>query len=153
MSGFGASLGLLFLRLAVGGSMAVQGCGKVFGWPAGGVGMADFQRMLYEMGFPGDEIVAGLHAHELAGWLVGIGELGGGVLIVLGVLTRFCAFWQAVILGGALYLAHREVAFQLMDPNTTSALYTLVLFLGALALMLLGSGALAVAPGGGREPS
>jgi putative oxidoreductase len=40
------------------------------------------------------------------GYLVSIGEFFGGVGLVLGVLSRFSAFWLAVIMIGAIVKVH-----------------------------------------------
>lgn len=67
-------LGLLVLRLALGTVMIAHGYGKVFG------GMPQFMQMLSHMGIP-----------PWMGYLTAAAEFGGGILLVVGFLTRFAA--------------------------------------------------------------
>lgn len=71
-----ADLGLLALRLAVGGLLAGHGAQKLFGW-FGGPGPKKFGGMLESMGFqPGEQWAL----------LAGLSEFGGGTLTALGLL-------------------------------------------------------------------
>src|ERR671939_37463 len=85
-----ADFGLLVLRLT-GLLLAVgHGWGKIQN-PGG---MAP---MLGQMGMP---------APTLLSWLAAIGEFGGGVLLALGLLTRFGAFLVVCVMVVALTQAH-----------------------------------------------
>lgn len=77
----GADLGLLVLRLALGGAFIVHGLQKVFGL-FGGSGIDGFATFLQELGFR--------EARPLA-WVAGVAELGGGTLLVLGLFTPLAA--------------------------------------------------------------
>jgi len=67
-------LGLLVLRLVLGTVMIAHGYQKVFG------GMPQFMGMLSHMGIP-----------PWMGYLTAAVEFGGGILIVIGFLTRLAA--------------------------------------------------------------
>ena len=75
---------LLAMRIAIGLFFISFGFGKLFGAP----GLEMFTGMLSGLGFP----MAGLFA-----LLVGIAEFFGGIAILLGVFTRFSAFWLTII--------------------------------------------------------
>ena len=73
----GFDAGMLLLRLVVGWTMVAHGAQKLLGW-FGGPGFGGTARFLEQMGFrPGE-----LHAV-----LSGGAELGGGLLLALGLLT------------------------------------------------------------------
>jgi len=67
-------LGLLVLRLALGTVMIAHGWQKVSG------GMPQFMQMLQHMGIPG-----------WMGYLTAAAEFGGGILVLVGFLTRLAA--------------------------------------------------------------
>ncbi|MEZ4103742.1 MAG: DoxX family protein [Candidatus Paceibacterota bacterium] len=75
---------LLVARVAVGVFFVAHGYAKFFGEN----GLEDFSTMLIDLGFP----MVGLLA-----FLVAFAELFGGLAILAGVMTRFWAFWLAVI--------------------------------------------------------
>ena len=68
-------LGLLVLRIALGAVMIAHGYQKVFG------GMQHFQQMLHGLGIP-----------TWMAYLTAAAEFGGGILVTVGILTRFAAF-------------------------------------------------------------
>jgi putative oxidoreductase len=71
------NLGLLVLRLAVGGSLAAHGTQKLFGWFGGG-GLEQTGAMFDQIGFrPG----------KLNAIAAGLGEAGGGALLAAGLGT------------------------------------------------------------------
>ncbi len=67
-------LGLLVLRLALGAIMIAHGWQKIAG------GMSQFMEMLQHMGIP-----------AWMGYLTVAAEFGGGILLVIGFLTRLAA--------------------------------------------------------------
>jgi len=77
-------IALLAVRIAVGLFFVSFGYGKLFGAP----GLEGFTGMLTANGFPMPGVFA---------LLVGIAEFFGGIAILLGVFTRFSAFWLTVI--------------------------------------------------------
>ena len=80
----GLSYALLAARVSLAMIFITHGYGKLFAEP----GLEMFTGMLDGLGFP----LAGLMA-----FLVAVAEFFGGIAILLGVLTRFSAFWLGVI--------------------------------------------------------
>jgi len=75
---------LLAMRIAVGLFFIAHGYAKFFGE----MGLGGFTGMLTDIGFPMASIFA---------FLVAFAELFGGIAIILGIMTRFWAFWLTVI--------------------------------------------------------
>jgi putative oxidoreductase len=88
----GSDLGLLLLRVVVGGLLAAHGAQKLFGW-FGGYGLDGVAGWFGSIGFR--------PARPMA-IIAGLGELVGGTLLVLGLLTPVAA---AVVLGTLLVAA------------------------------------------------
>ncbi|MDQ3022826.1 MAG: DoxX family protein [bacterium] len=81
-------LSLLIVRLACGIIFIAHGGQKMFGlWGGGGLA----------------ETVG--HMGQL-GYLVAFGEFFGGVALIVGLLSRFSAFWLIVIMLGAIVQVH-----------------------------------------------
>jgi putative oxidoreductase len=84
-------LGLLALRTAVGGVLFAHGAQKLFGWFGGG-GLEGTAQAMDHMGFePG-------HQNALA---AGLGEAGGGALLVVGLATPAAGAVVAGTMAGA----------------------------------------------------
>lgn len=125
-----ASAAPLFLRLALGSVFIAHGAQKLFGWWGGHGFQATAQFFESKLGLtPGP-----LHAA-----LAGGGEFFGGILIILGFLTRFAAAQAAVIMGVAIWTVHRTSFFAPAGME-----YPLTLLLVALALAVTGGGAFSV---------
>jgi putative oxidoreductase len=77
----GADLGLLIMRLALGGIFAAHGAQKLFGW-WGGPGLDGFAQNLTGMGFRQADVLSAA---------TGFAELVGGVLVALGLFTPLAA--------------------------------------------------------------
>jgi putative oxidoreductase len=110
--------GLLVLRLVAGGS---------FIFAHGLVKLRDPSKIidgLTQMGFP---------APTLMGWLAILGEFGGGLLILLGLATRFGAFLVGFTMCVAGFIVHRQDAF---EKKELAFAYLSV----AIALLLIGAG-------------
>lgn len=88
----GPDLGLLVLRLALGGAFIVHGLQKVFGL-FGGPGIDGFTAFLQQSGFREPRILA---------WVTGITELGGGALLVLGLFTPLAAAGVLAVMANAI---------------------------------------------------
>jgi putative oxidoreductase len=111
-------LGLLILRLVLGAIMIAHGYPKAFG---------------------------GIHHHveavrsmHLPGWLAYLSiaaEFGGGILVIVGFLTRFCAFCICINMLVAIFGVHFKNGF-LGQGN-----YQFPLALAAIAFSLIFSGA------------
>jgi putative oxidoreductase len=118
-----ASLGLLVLRIVVGAIFAAHGAQKVFEYTIPGT-VGSFA----EMGVP---------LAEFAAPLVAFLELIGGVLLILGFLTRPIGILLAVDMVVALVLVHLSAGLWVAGGG-----YEFVAVLGAasLALALTGAG-------------
>jgi putative oxidoreductase len=81
-----ADFGLLVLRLVIGGAFILHGLQKLFGL-FNGPGINNFAEALGQLGFNQTTLLA---------WVTGVSELGGGVLLVVGLFTPIGA---AAILG------------------------------------------------------
>jgi putative oxidoreductase len=124
-------LGLLLLRIAVGGLMLFHGVNKLVN------GISGIEGMLTGMGVPG-----------FLAYLVIVAEFLAAILIILGIWTRAAAF---VMLGNmvvAILMAHSTHIFTL-DPNTGGWAIELPMFylLTSAALCLTGGGKYAVTRG------
>jgi putative oxidoreductase len=123
----GADLGLLVVRLIVGGLFMGHGVGKLFGWfGQGGVDGtgAFFESVGYK---PGKELAV----------VAGIIELGAGAMLVLGFMIPLAA---AIIIGDMMNAAWVKSAagFWTADDGYE---YEFVLIFLALALTIAGAGA------------
>lgn len=120
------------LRLALGIVLLVAGTGKLFGVGPKATEIGEFAGFLASLGVPGSTVVA---------WLVAVAEAAGGLLLLLGLFTRYAAAVAAVIMFVATTLVHLPNGFVAGEGGLE---YTLVLFLVALALVLSGPGALSL---------
>ena len=126
-----ADLGLLVLRLAVGGLLAGHGAQKLFGWFGGG-GVEGTSGWLESMGFrPGKDWAL----------LAGLSEFGGGTLTALGLLhplgpigTLGAMFVAAVKVHGGKPIWATEGGAELPVINMSAA----------TALTLIGPGAFSI---------
>lgn len=117
-----ASLGLLVLRIVVGGVFAAHGAQKVFEYTLPGTAQA-----FAGMGAPFPEFV---------GPAIALLELVGGILLSAGVLTRPVAILLAGDMVGAIVLVHLSAGLWVGDGG-----YEFVAVLGAAALALALTGA------------
>lgn len=118
------------LRLALGAVFLVHGGQKLFGWMGGG-------------GIKGTGVFfsdKGLDPGLLYAWLAGGGEFLGGLLILIGFLTRFGALLTGVCMVMAILLVHRD-AFLLKESGME---YVVTLLAGSLTLLIAGGGALSI---------
>ncbi|MGF9661140.1 DoxX family protein [Arthrobacter crystallopoietes] len=112
-----ATLGLAILRVVLGFIFAVHGWQKY-----NDIGIAGMQAGFGQMGVPNAEVFA---------VLVIVLELVGGVLLILGFLSRPIAALLAVEMIGALVLVHAPNGFFVNENG-----YELVLILAAAALTI-----------------
>lgn len=130
----GTDLGLLLLRLAVGGTFFAHGMQVVFGmW--GGVGIGGFARTLEGFGFQ--------QAQTLA-WVTGIGELVAGAFVVLGVVTPLASAGLLAIMINAVVLKFANGFFVDSPAGADAIQFDAVLGLAAAALVLTGPGRIAL---------
>ena len=120
-------LGLLLVRLAVGALMMGHGAQKLFG-SFGGAGPAGTGRFFESLGLtPGRQMAI----------LAGVGELTGGALLVLGLLTPLSAALLTAVLLTAAWTAHRAAGIWVAEGGYE---YNLVLITGLFALTAVGPG-------------
>jgi putative oxidoreductase len=122
----GRDLGLLVLRVGVGGTLFTHGAQKLFGWFGGG-GIEGTAGMFEKIGFvPGK-------ANAIA---AGLGEAGGGALLALGLATP--AAGAAV--AGTMVVASSMHASDGFFSNKGGLEFPAVLGVAAAALALTGPG-------------
>jgi putative oxidoreductase len=124
-------IGLLLLRLTVGLTLAAHGAQKLFGW-FGGPGLEATGKALEGLGF---------HPGRRQALTAGLVEIGGGLLLALGLFTPAAA---AVVFGVMLVAgvsAHLKQGFFAMRGGYE---YTLVLGVAGLTLAFTGPGALSL---------
>jgi putative oxidoreductase len=132
---FANSLGLLILRLVIGGIFLYTGAEKLFG------GVPDFAQMLASMNLP-------LFPPIVWAWIAACGEFFGGLFVLLGLLTRLAA----LPLIATMFVAIIKVA----RPNGFVGVYLgngaikqgymmhLIIIAVCLALILSGAGLLSL---------
>lgn len=115
------------LRVIMGFIFAAHGWQKFNEWTIAGT-QASFAKM-------------GVPAAEIAAPAVAVLELGGGIALILGVLTRVVALLLALDMLGALFLVHASAGVFAATGG-----YELVLLLAAaaLAVALTGAGRISV---------
>lgn len=119
--------GLLILRLVVGIVFLVHGAQKVFEQTVPGV-----TQFFGQIGAPLPQYSAPLVSYL---------ELGGGILLILGLLTPLVAALFAADMLGAIFLVHLPNGFSAMNGGYE---FVLTLFAASVALALTGPGALAL---------
>ncbi len=125
----------LVMRLALGVVFLAHGAQKVLGW-WGGHGAAATIQGFAKMGLPPAVTV-----------LVMAAEFGGGLLLILGFLTRLAALGVGCVMAGALILVHAKVGFFMNWAGTQKGegFEYHILALGlAVALLIKGGGAFSV---------
>lgn len=126
------SVGLAFSRLGLGIIFVVSGMGKVFAIGPKATGIDAFAGTLTQLGVP---------LPTVAAWGVGVLELVGGILLLIGLFSRLVAALLAVDMAVATLLVHLPNGFVVSDGGYE---YTLVLTLSALGLALSGPGVISL---------
>ena len=123
----GLGLGLLVLRLALGVTMGAHGLQHLFGL-FGGPGISGFARVLETFGY---------HKQTtLLSWITGVTEVGGGVLLIVGLFTPLAAAGLLGVAANAVFAKFHGGFFTGQGQG-----FELELLLGAAALSLLFTGA------------
>ena len=117
------------LRIALGLIFMAHGGQKLFGW-FGGYGLQGTAGFFEQMGLTPGIFWAGL---------AGCGEFFGGLLVILGILTRFGALNIAIVMLVAIVKVHWPAFFAPAGIE-----YPMSLFGAALALMIAGGGKFSV---------
>jgi putative oxidoreductase len=123
-----ADLGPLFLRIGVGLVFLLHGWQKFTE-----IGVSNFAGFLDSLGVPFADVIAPVQATV---------ELVGGVLLILGLFTRFTVLPLIVIQLGALWLVRADIGFITPSTNPPGAgaeLDTAILA-GELCLLFIGPG-------------
>lgn len=136
-----AALAPLIVRLTVGTIMAAHGWQKLVGGPG------NFGQFLGQLGVP----LPGLMAY-----VVTLVELLGGVLLILGLLSRLAALLLTINLTVAILLVKVNVGLIAPPEAGAGAELDLALIAGFLTVLLLGPGKLSLdrmlgLDGGGTE--
>jgi putative oxidoreductase len=127
-------IGVLLLRIAVGGVYLAQGLQKVFGlW--GGPGISGFTQTIQDSGYANPGIFA---------WVVSVGELAAGAAVVLGLLTPLAAAGLLAAAINAVLLNLHNGFFISGPPGAGAVELDVVLGLAAAALVLTGPGRIAL---------
>ncbi|MDP9342696.1 MAG: DoxX family protein [Actinomycetota bacterium] len=124
-------IGLLILRVVVGALFVGHGTQKLFGW-FGGYGVQGTGGWLHGMGFrPGQPMAV----------LVGVSEAGGGLLLMLGLLTPLGCAAIVGVMTTAILAVHAEKGMW----NTNGGMeFPLVMGIVAVAIAFAGPGAYSV---------
>jgi len=108
--------GPLFLRITVGFAGIYHGHGMLFG------GMRDFTAAVAALGLPG-----------ILAWAAALSEFVGGILLVLGLLTRWSALFFAITMSVAVVKVHWHEGYPKLE-------YPLLLGVAAVSLVFTGGG-------------
>lgn len=126
-----SDLALLILRLGIGLTFAAHGAQKVFGW-WGGPGMTNWRGAIASMGFRPPALFA----------LVGAwAELGGGLLLAVGLVTPFAA---AVLIAQSIVIIFHVHWSKGFFGAQGGYEFPLALGVGAVAVGLMGPGSLSL---------
>jgi putative oxidoreductase len=117
----------LVLRIVIGLVMAGHGSQKLFGW-FGGPGFEAAANAFSGMGLKPGILMAGLAAG---------GEFLGGILLILGLFTRFAALTTIIIMAVAIFTVHSSAFFLPAGME-----YALTLLAASVVLLETGGGAL-----------
>ncbi|HEX7159435.1 MAG TPA: DoxX family protein [Edaphobacter sp.] len=123
--------GAFLMRLVLGVAMMVHGYSKVV--PAGGFHRGNTFSALEHFA----HYVSSLGLPWWLGYVSALTEFLGGLLILLGLLTRFAAFMIACNMAVALLLVNRHHGY-------SGSEYSLALFVIALMLLFYGAGNVAL---------
>ncbi|HEX7119899.1 MAG TPA: DoxX family protein [Longimicrobiales bacterium] len=124
--------GLALLRAVLGLIFLVHGWDKLFGE----AGVAGFAQNLASLGFPAPDVLA---------WAATLVEFLGGLLLIVGWLTRWTAAVIFVEILIATFVSHVQHGFFVYRPEGEWGYeYNLLLLAGLATLVLAGSGKLAL---------
>jgi len=124
-----SALGLLLLRLTIGGLMLFHGVSKVMHPQS----LNFISGKLQEANFP-----------EILAYGVYVGEILAPAMIILGVMSRIGGLLISVNMIFAIYLAHSTQLFMLGKHGAYALEVQAFYLLGGLCIFLLGSGSYAL---------
>lgn len=117
-------LGLMILRITAGIIFAVHGFSKIFQTGGMTATIQSFANL-------------GIYLPSVTAWVVALGELTGGVFLVLGLFTRESALFLAFIMVGAVLTVHGQNGF--FNANQGYE-YNMALIGACLCLVFSGGG-------------
>lgn len=119
-------LGLLIIRISLGGTLVAHGTQKLFGW-FGGHGLSGTTGGMEAMGF---------HPPKISAAMAGLGEAGGGALLALGLATPVAGAASAstMLAAGAV---HKPAGFFATEGGYE---YSAILGLAGAAIAISGPG-------------
>jgi putative oxidoreductase len=121
---------LPMLRIVLGAILIPHGCQKLFGW-FGGMGFERFSGLFDQLGYkPGALWVT----------IVGLTELVGGIMLILGLFTRFAAAGVAIFMINAVWFTSAKGFFWTAGGSEFSILILAV----ALVFLVRGGGELSI---------
>jgi len=127
------------LRLGLGVTMAAHGAQKLFGW-FGGYGLKGTAGYFDQ--------ALGMHPGLFWATLAGSGEFFGGLLVLIGLATRFASLTTGIVMAVAVWAVHASGFFA---PNGIEL--PLALLVASFALLLSGGGALSLDAMAVRSPA
>lgn len=117
---------LPMLRIVLGAILIPHGCQKLFGW-FGGMGFVRFSALFDQLGYkPGVFWVV----------VVGLTELAGGIMLILGLFTRFAAAGVVIFMVNAIWFTSAKGFFWTAGGSEFSILILAV----ALVFLVRGGG-------------
>lgn len=125
-------LGKLLLRFSVGGLMLFHGIHKLES------GLGFIEKSLVDAGLP-----------AFLSYGVLVGEILAPLLVVLGILSRPAALFEAFVMVMAVYLVHTDELFSLTQHGGHALELQFLYLFGSLAIVFLGSGKYSVSRGRG----
>lgn len=130
----GTDVGLLLLRLGIGGPVFAHGAQKVFGlWGGPGIG-----------GFAADLTALGYQQATTLSWVTGITELIAGTFVVLGVVAPLASAAVLAVMIDAVLLRFSNGVFVSGPAGGSGIEFSTVLGLGAACLVFSGPGRIAL---------
>jgi putative oxidoreductase len=126
----GSDIGLLVLRVAVGVIFIAHGWGDASQEGGAAANVENYRG-------------AGIPLPELSAWFGAYMQLVGGVVVILGALTRLVSAGFAVVMAGALVFVHPGEPL-VMGQDGSGSGFALIMLGASLALLGTGAGRLSV---------
>src|SRR4051812_1714442 len=132
------SYALAILRVGLGLILMAHGCQKLFGM-FGGMGLNGNAALFTRLGY---------HPGMFWGTLVGCTEFFGGILLVIGLFTRFAAAGVVIFMINAIYVTSKAGGFFWTNRGSE---FSILIFFAALFFLIRGAGSYSVDEKLGKE--